>query len=248
MSRASRGFRMFGRIIKILFFLLIFSVIFFLFWRIFSSGNPKSMEGVTPNDKVVAAYEEVGGELSMFKQNLDMITRAKHNYGYFAVTDSVFIPAANQIQITFRYNNSTLEHLAEDKGLSEVPARDSDVFDVTLLLATDLTPENTDDNLGNDPASVKLTRVHAASVTSETKNVYNYRRLIFDLDEIGVSLEELLAKGELLAVYTDVYYVEEIDYDETAYGTLCLYDHLAKTQTVKLSGADKRALRKYKEQ
>ena len=247
MSRASRGFRLFGKTIKILFFLLVFSVIFFLFWRIFSSDNPKNLEGVTPNDKVVAAYEQDGDELSMFKQNLDMITRAEHNYGYFAVTDSVFIPSANQIQITFRYNNSTIDHLVEDKGLSETPDRDSELFDVTLLLATDLTPENTDDNLGNDPESVKLTRVHATSVTSDTKNVYNYRRLIFDLDESGLSLEDLVESGELLAVYADIYYIEEINYDESAYGTLCLYDHLAKTYDVKLSGADKRALRKYGE-
>ncbi|MBO5939390.1 MAG: hypothetical protein J6Q82_07875 [Clostridia bacterium] len=203
------------------------------------------MEGLTLNDKVVVAYEEEGDKLSMFNQNLDMITRAKHNYGYFAVTDSVFIPSANQIQITFRYNNSTIEHLAEDKGLSEVPSRESELFDVTLLLATDLTPDNTEDNLGNDPESVKLTRVHASSVTSETQNLYNYRRLIFDLDEIGVSMEELLERGELLAVYTDIYYIEEVNYDETTYGTLCIYDHLAKCYDVKLSGADRRAIRKY---
>ena len=225
--------------------MLIFSIIFFLFWRIFSSGNPKSMEGVTPNEKVIAAYEQEGDDLAMFKQNLDMITRADHNYGYFAVTDSVFIPAANQIQITFRYNNSTSEALAKDKGLAEVPSRDTELFDVTLLLATDLTPENTEDNLGNDPASVKLTRVHATAVTSETKNLYNYRRLIFDLDEVRLSLSDLIKNGTLLAVYTDVYYVEEINYDDTAYGTLCIYDHLSNTYDVKLSGADRKALKNY---
>ena len=87
MSRAYRGFRIFGTAIKILFFMLIFSVIAFLFWRIFSSGNPKTMEGVTPNDKIVAAYEQEGDKLSMFKQEIDMISRAEHNYGYFAITD-----------------------------------------------------------------------------------------------------------------------------------------------------------------
>ena len=245
MSRASRGFRIFGKTIKILFFLLVFSVIIFLLWRISSADNPKSMEGVTPNDKVVAAYEKEGNNLSMFRQNLDMITRAEHNYGYFSITDSVFIPAANQIQITFRYNNSTIDHLVADKGLSETPSRESDLFDLTLVLATDLTPENTDDNLGNDPASVKLTRLHASAVTSDTKNVYNYRRLIFDLDEIDASLAELVARGELLAVYADIYYVGDLNYDEPAYGTLCIYDHLSKNQNVKLSGADKKALRNY---
>lgn len=245
MSRAYRSFRIFGKLIKILLLMLIFSVIFFLFWRIFSSGNPDSMEGITPNDKVAAAYEQQGDHLVIFKQNLDMITRADYNYGYFAVTDSVFIPEANQIQITFRYNNSTIEALAKDKGLSEVPSRESELFDVSLLLATDLTPENTEDNLGNDPASVKMTRIHATEVIPETKNVYNFRRLIFDLDELGLSLSELIESGTLLAVYTDVYYIEEINYDEPAYGTLCIYDHLSKTYDVKLTGADKKALKNY---
>ena len=245
MSRASRGFRIFGKTVKFLFLLLVFSVIFFLFWRIFSSDNPKSMEQLTVNDKLAAAYEEDGNDLYMFQQKLDMITRTERNYGYFAITDSVFIPAANQIQITFRYNNSTITHLAEDKELSETPAREDELFDVTLLLATDLTPENTEDNLGNDPDSVKFTRVHASSVSSDTKNIYNFRRFVFDLDEVGVSLDELLEDGELLAVYTDVYYIGDVNYDETPYGTLCLYDHLAKTYDVKLSGADRRALKKY---
>ncbi len=245
MSRASRGFRIFGKTVKILFFLLVFSVIFFLLWRVFSSDDPKSMEQLTVNDKLCAAYEQNGNELYMFRQNLDMITRADHNYGYFAITDSVFIPAANQIQITFRYNNSTIGHLVEDKGLSETPSRDDELFDVTLLLATDLTPENTEDNLGNDPASVKMTRLHASSVTEDTKNIYNYRRFVFDLDEIGVSLEKLLEDGELLAVYTDIYYVGDVNYDETPYGALCIYDHLSPKETVKLSGKDKRALRDY---
>lgn len=245
MSRASRGFRIFGKAIKFLFFLFIFSLIFLLFWRVFSSDNPKSMEKLTVNDKLFAAYEQDGNDLYMFNQNLDMITRADHNYGYFAVTNSVFIPSANQIQITFRYNNSTITHLVEDKGLEETPSRDEELFDVTLLIATDLTPENTEDNLGNDPASVKLTRVHASSVTEEQKNLYNYRRLVFDLDDLDISLEELLESGELLAVYTDIYYVGDVNYEETTYGTLCIYDHLATTHEVKLSGADKRALRKY---
>ena len=245
MSRASRGFRLFGKTVKILFFLLIFSVIFFLFWRIFSSDNPKSMEQLTVNDQLAAAYEQDGNDLYMFRQNLDMITRADHNYGYFAITDSVFIPAANQIQITFRYNNSTITHLVEDKDLAETPSRDDELFDVTLLIATDLTPDNDEDDLGNNPDSVKLVRLHASSVEADTKNVYNYRRFVFDLDEIGVSLSELLEKEELLAVYTDVYYVGDVNYDETPYGTLCLYDHLSKIEPVKLSGRDKRALRKY---
>ncbi len=245
MSRASRGLRIFGKTVKILFYMLIFSVIFFLLWRVFSSGNPKTMEGVTLNDKVAAAYEQEGDDLYMFKQNLDMITRTETNYGYFAITDSVFIPAANQIQITFRYNNSTINSLVEDKELSETPSRDDELFDVTLLFAIDLTPENKDDT--KDLDTVKFVRVPASASTADKKNLYNFRRLIFDLDEAEISLEELLENDELLMVYADVYYVGDVNYDEKPYGSLCLYDRIAKTERVKLSGAEKKALRAYGE-
>ncbi len=247
MSRVSRGFRITGRVIKYLFFTLIFAVIALLLWRIFSSGDPKTMKALTPNDKLCAAYEEHGEDLTLFRQEQKSITSGKDNYGYFSVTSCVFIPEANQIQIVVRYNNSTLRALSEDFRLSEVPDREAELFDISLTVATDLTPENTDDNAGNDPASVAFTRVHPASVSADTKNLYNYRRLVFDLDTAGLSLDELLEDGLLLAVYADVYYNQAIDYQEYAYGTLCLYDYLSEKIDVKLSSADRKALEAYGE-
>jgi hypothetical protein len=205
------------------------------------------MDGLTLNDKVYAAYEQDGTDLSMFRQNLDMITRTEKNYGYFSITDSVVIPAANQIQITVRYNNSTIRHLAEDYSLSEVPSRDSDLLDVTLLLATDLTPDVTEDNLGNNPESVTLTRVHAVSVDADTKNIFNYRRFVFDLGSAELSLSELMDKGLLLAVYTDIYYKGDVNYGEPAYGTLCVFDYVTKIEWDRIDSDDRDALRDYME-
>ena len=245
MSRVSRGFRITGKLIKFLFFLLIFSVIGVLLWRIFSSGDPSSMKSLTPNDKLAAAYEEKGDDLYLFRQGQNMITSGKENYGYFAVTDCVFIPEANQIQIVVRYNTATLRSLAEDYALETAPSRDEELFDVSLTVATDLTPDVTDDNAGNDPASVRFTRVHPTQVSADTKNLYNYRRLVFELDSAELSLSELLDSGLLLAVYADIYYNQDIRYDEPAYGTLCLYDYLSEREDASLSGKERRALREY---
>ncbi len=246
MSRASRAFRLTGKTIKFLFSLLIFSVIALLLWRVFSSDNPKSMENLTVNDKLYSAYEQKGDDLYLFRQEQNIITRAEHNSGYFAVTECVFIPDANQIQIVFRYNNSTIRHLAEDYALPETPSREAELFDVTLTLATDLTPDVTEDNAGNDPESVQFTRVHPVSVSSDTKNLYNFRRLVFDLDEVGLSLEQLIDSGLLLAVYADVYYNQDIRYEENAYGTLCLYDYVSPILDAELTRADRKALENYK--
>lgn len=247
MSRASRCLRTTGKTIRFLFFLVIFSVIAMMLWRMFSSDDPKSMQTLTPNDKLVTAYEERGESLTLFRQTQNTMTYASHNYGYFGITDCVFIPDANQIQLVFRYNNATIRHLTEDYSLSETPARTEELYDVTLVFATDLTPETTEDNAGNDPESVAFLRLHPVSVTSEEKTVYNYRRFVFDLDEAGLSLADLTQEnGLLLAVYADIYYNQDIRYDETAYGTLCIYDYLQENRPVKLEKRDKKALEAYR--
>ncbi len=250
MSRASRSARITWRVIKGLFFAVIFSVIALLLWRIFSSGDPKSMQALTPNEALAAAYEREGEDLYMFRQEQRSITSGEKNYGYFSVTDCVFIPAANQVQIVVRYNNSTLRSLTEDYGLEEVPSREEDLFDVTLTLATDRTPENKEDNLWSKEdlgagESVEMIRVHPTSVTREKKQMYNYRRFVFDLGEAGLTLTELVEKETVLAVFADIYYNEDIRYGEEPYGTLCLYTYLDETLTVPMERMDKKALNGY---
>lgn len=245
MSRVWRAFRWGGRTIKFLFFLVIFGVIAVLLWRMFSSGDPESMKTITPNDSLAIAYEKEGEDLYLFRQEQRSITSGENNYGYFSVTDAVFIPSANQIQIVVRYNNSTLRSLTEDKGLSSVPDRGEELFDVTLSLATDLTPDNPDDNLGNAEESVGFVRVHPVSVSADRKNLYNYRRFVFDLGAAGLSLSELLDGKLLLAVYADIYYKGDVNYDEPAYGTLCLYDYITEINPGRLTKKDRAALDAY---
>ncbi len=247
MSRASRGFRLAGMLIRFLLILAVFSVIGFLLWRVFfSSKPPKDLTHLTPNAALSAAYEQEGDDLYVFRQKLEplMITSAEHNAGYFSVEDCRFIPSANQIQILFRYNNSTLRALEEDYSLAEPPVRSEDHYDVTLLLTTDLTPDVTEDNDENDPDSVAFTRLHPVSVTAGEKHMYNYRRMVFDLGD-DLSLSELLDQGLLLAVYADVYYNEDIDYEKEPYGILFLYDYTVDQTPDPLTKADKKALREF---
>lgn len=233
MSRVTRAFRITGKLIKFLIGLLIFSVIALIIWRVVSSNNPKDMERLTPNEKLISAYEEKGDELLIFKQDQRSVTSGKDNYGYFSVTDYCFIPDANQIQLLFRYNNSTITATAEDYELEEIPSRSDDIYDVTLLFAIDITPENKDDNLEVDEDSVRFVRVHASDCESGEKNLYNYRRFVFDLESSELDLNDLLDEDLLIAVYTDVYYVGDLDYEESPYGSLCLYDYLEKNIEIK---------------
>ena len=154
------------------------------------------------------------------------------------------MPAADQLQLLVRYNDSTLKALAEDYALDFLPESDKDWYDVTLVLALDKTPEDATDNLASDPESVELVRVKATALAArEHKGRHSYRKFIFD----GISFDE-----NLLAVYVDFYYTgdlryenEDFDiYEDKAYGTLCLYAHTEAdiNKTAPLSEKDKAAL------
>lgn len=245
MSRVSRGFKIAGWIVKTLFALFIAAVCGFLLWRVFSSSSPKTMESISVNEAISDAYGN-DGELYIFRQEQGTITRAKENAGYFSITKAVFIPEANQIQVVLRYNNSTIKHLVEDYSLASTPERSEDLYDVNLFFSVDLTPENTDDNATIAEGSTRTFRCSSRQVRSEEKNLYNYRMFVFDLDDCGEDLSELLESGLLLAVYADIYYVEDMDLDEKAYGTLCLYDYVTKTEDVELTKNEIKAIKEKK--
>ena len=243
MSRAARNFRIFGKILKRAYILLIMFIILFLGWRVFSLSDPSSLKPLSPNEALAKAYEKNPSLDSMFSQGQHSMTKADHNSGYFSVSRVVFIPEANQVQLIFRYNNSTLRHTQKDFGLESAPSRDSEVYDVTLLVVSDLTPENKNDNLSTDNTAVKKTRIKASYSISEKSSLYNYRRIVFDLGELD--LTSMLNDGTLISVFADVYYNGALDYEKEPYGTLCLYDYITETKPAKLSAADKRALKNF---
>lgn len=212
--------------------LMIFAVMGIFVWRMFASLNPASMKRIIPNKALCQAYTQ-SEKIDVFTQKQNTITRGEENSGYFAVTEAKFYEQADQVQLVFRYNNSTLRHLQEDYELDAVPDRDEMVYDVTLTIAYDLTPEDTSDNASNSPESVRFERIHASRSQSEKKSIYNFHRYVFD----GVTVNE-----NVLAVYVDVYYVNDINYDEDAYGTLIIYDYKTQKDYTTLSSKDKATL------
>ncbi len=218
--------RMIGWTLRILVSILILSVLGVLLWRIMSSGDPASMTAMQPNDALYAAYLTEGEQLQILHQQHDIIIRDGPAKGYFSVTQSEFIPAAEQLQITFRYNNSTLKYVAADYGKPSPLERGKDWFDVTVTVAYDLTPDNTADNDVNDPESVRFERYQPTASVKDAKNLYNYERLTFDGIQIVDSYAEdgtPVMRSDVLAVYVDIYFNEDIDYDADPLGTLLIY-------------------------
>lgn len=221
---------------KALYWLLgfgIFLMTAFLFWRIYFSGLlPKEMKGLTANDNLKAAYAACGDDLQLLTQEQSTHTRTDENYGYFAVPRFVFIPEAAQVQIIFRYNNSTLKYTQQKYGLAERPPRGEEIFDVSLVEIYDLTPDNKSDNVDGSETLGK-TRVAPTSHTVTTTALYTYFCYTFD----GVTVDP-----DTITIFFDIYYQDDIDYGKTAYGTLRLYHHEEVWQTVKMTARDRRAL------
>ena len=221
---------------KALYWLLgfgIFLMTAFLLWRIYFSGLlPKEMKGLAVNDTLKAAYATYGDDLQLMTQEQSTHTRTESNYGYFAVPRFVFIPEAKQVQVIFRYNNSTLKYTAEKYGLPERPPRGEEIFDVSLVSVYDLTPDDLTDNVdGSD--TLGKTRVAPTSYTVTTTKLYTYFCYTFD---------DVVVEPETITVFFDIYYENDVDYSKTPYGTLRLYHNEEVWQTVKMTARDRRAL------
>lgn len=232
--------------LKFLLVCLVLTICILLLWRVFSTGIPKEIKELEPNDKLCEAYAKEGEELYVFNQVYDNITRAERNAGYFGVPEAHFIPSANQAQIVFRYNNSTIKALAKDYALDAVPDREDELFDVSLVVYIDLTPDNKEDNYEIGTDNVKTVRIPCTSKERANSQLYNFYRYVFDFEngEEALDLEELMESGTLIAIHTQIYYKGDLDYQKTAYGALCIYDYRRENNEIKLSKNEKEALSK----
>ena len=226
--------RIAGIVFKAVTSLFIFGVCGLLIWRVFfSTVIPDTVEPLLSNPALSEAYAEQGDALTLRYQDLSTITRSSDRRGYFSVVSCVFIPEAEQVQIVFRYNNSTIRHLQKDYGLPELPKKSDKLFDITLAVTTDMTPETKEDNLDASTLAVKRFYPSEPFVREET-SLYTYYRYVFD----GVHLEE-----DTNSVYVDVYYAEDIRYDQRPYSTLLLYAWDEKWVPYSPSRADRLAMK-----
>ncbi len=146
--------------------LVSFFVIAILLWRIFSGEAPKNMQELLFTDATVQSLNNSPDNFDVYYyKHKDNLTRD----GKFAASHVYYIPSEKQVQVTVRYNNSTLKMLMEDYSLSAEPNFEPFVFTLT-------------DGMGNTYTEYKYISVK--------KNMYNYRRLVFD----GVDLNSLIVE------------------------------------------------------
>ncbi len=223
--------RVFWRVVKWSISLLLCVICGILIWRVFSSGDPKEIKYLMGNDALYEAYDKHGDDLVLQYQMQDTITTAEYNRGYFSVTQYVFIPEAKQVQLVFRYNNSTIKHLARDYGLAEIPDKSEELFDLTLVTTTDKTPNNREDNANTD--NLTMERYYPSASTRTETSLHTYYRFVFDNVEIT---------PDMLFVFADIYYEGDLDYAKRPYGTLCLYDDQSPWEAYRLSRTERKML------
>lgn len=239
MARHKYKWRIAGFIFKALCTIIIAAIVILLLWRMIDNNNdPKDMDTVIPNLLLVDAYEKKGDSLNTYYQEQTRYTRGENNYGYFAITQSLIIDDIDQIQFVFRYNNSTLKYTKEDYSLDSIPSRDAEVYDVTVTVMYDLTPDDTTDNDGKTAEAVRYERIFPSQMLSAKKTLYNYRKFVFD----GIEIDD-----SVIAVYADFYYVGDIDYDEKPYGSLLIYHYEEENISRKLTKNDVKAIEAWKE-
>ena len=236
---------MFGRLtpwkvisgtIRFLFLTLILGIVLFLGWRAISHNtDPEEMMTLYPDEALLAAYAENGPELKMYTQEQGTYTRAERNRGYFFLRQATVIPEAEQIQIVFRYNNSTIKELTQDYALTAMPDRSERLYALTIAVKKDLTPDVYEDY--DEEGCYTIERYYPSQEISGERNLYNYRRLVFN---------DLVIDETTLGVFVDIYYVEDICYDEPAYGTLCIWELTSENLPVKLTKNDIDALARTK--
>ena len=206
-----------GKIIKktILYSLRIasFFVIAILLWRIFSGEAPKNMQELLLTEDTVQSLNNTPDSFKVYSYvHKDNLTAD----GKFAASHVYYIPSEKQLQVTVRYNNSTIKTLMKDYSLSAEPEFEPFVFTLT-------------DGMGNTYTEYKY--------ISGKKNMYNYRRLVFD----GVDLDSLIVEepafnateeeiNEFEEITKDKYLVLNIYYKDDVllsepYGKLSVFDY-----------------------
>ena len=222
-----KGSKIFKISVKVLFYLFVIIVNAIMLWRVLFSGDPAKIQRLTVNDSLREAYED--GQLLLETQEQRTLT----SNGLFAVRQCVFIPESNQIQIVVRYNNSTLRKLAQDYGLESVPEKTDELFDVSIVKTIDKTPMDITDN--TDPEALSEKRYHPTGEPETAyKRLYSYRRYVF----------ENVSREDAVGMFVDVYYKGDVNYEKDPYGALCIYEDGAPMEEVKLTGADKKELKK----
>ena len=162
------------RILKIFIALVLLLLIGFIIFRIWiMESHPAAMEELSFNETLRAHYSEVGRDMKVYTQDI-RIPYDDSDEGYFFAHSLFLIPDADQVQITVRFNRSTVKKMQELYGDA---VADENSFSYRLS-----------DSQGN---------VYLPSDTEkDSRFLYRYRKLTFDGVAFPLPSEVVLTEKE----------------------------------------------------
>ncbi len=147
------------RVLKWIVVLIIVAVMAILVYRMWSEKSyPDDMLELYFNDTLTEHYEAVGKDMKVYTQELRVDYDTETYKGNFFVRSILLIPDADQIQLSIRYSEGSLNNLQETYG-DAVDGNDPFIYKLT-------------DNKGNSyPLTLQV---------EDSARRYYYRKLIFD--------------------------------------------------------------------
>lgn len=181
----------------------LFIYTFFIF-RLCTADDPKAMSGIIWNDISRAAYTASPDTFEALEQEPDTYIT---NDGRFWISNVVYLPTAKQLQLTIKYNSSTLKYLTQELQAAESDTDESDSMQNESIVLPD------------EPFSYSLidnngVRYRDYSAEDAKKQNYHYRRLVFENIDLT----------DITDLYVDIYYVGTQDYAAVPYGSLKAWD------------------------
>ncbi|MCI8388294.1 MAG: hypothetical protein HFE63_07525 [Clostridiales bacterium] len=183
-----------GKYIKLLFkivgILIIVAVYAIIFLRLNLKSVPKSFREFVWTDEAMAAYQN--------DPDFEIITQEPADKydanGYYEISDIMLCSAANEVQLTLRYNSrSTINTLMDKYGLTERPVGEVFVYQLR-------------DQDGNIYSSYRF--------AATSKPMSEFRRLVFD----GIDFDGLTT------LYIDIYYGNDVSSKAPLNATIIAYD------------------------
>lgn len=215
-----------GHVLRALFALLIAFVCLFLGWRVFLSKRPpKELREISANEVLVNVYAQHGALTVMEQPEQVRYTEGEDNYADYHVANCVFLEEADQVQLLFFYNNSTLQGVSETLAIDPALPRGEEVFGVELLLLVDVSPEG---HVGDPVIEERV--VHATHAEVGTTSLYTFVRYTFD----GVDITD-----DVAVVYFDIYYEGA---ERSELGTIRLYHKESRAEYRELTKKEQSVL------
>lgn len=179
-----------GIVIKGLIFALCIAVVGFVAFRLIIFNHyPDSVKNIYFNDELTELYNSKGTDIGALTQGL----LDSRNYGYddaregnFFCKYMIYIPEAEQLQVTVRYNVSLMESIKEKYGVELDPDSENNFsYRLVAMRSSDEADEGAEDSELGTPLDAEL-----VATVQDSALMYRYAKLVFDGVDLNIGTDD----------------------------------------------------------